>query len=195
MASLRSWLRQQPQPHKIRIRTGDDEDVDIELSPNARNRWKQAEESVIAAEAKTVHCLDKSGAILRSQQLAVDSEGASEPEDPTTKMVRSERRELAAVLDRYGDRMNQAFDRGAAAASAAQENMIALVETLTAHLSLAITNLHNVSVNLANALSGEPTEPQSKGELALAALAAKILSASGGGHAAEEKPNGKRKGA
>jgi len=64
-------------------------------------------------------------------------------------------REQALMLDRYGDRLNEAFDRGAAAASVSQENLVNMVESLMQHWTMAITNLHNVSINLANALQGQ----------------------------------------
>jgi hypothetical protein len=199
MASLRSWLRQQPQPARLRIVTPDDEERDIELSPNARNRWKGAEETITSSRARVVHCIDSKGSILRSQTLdAEDGDDDTTPEDReerrTDKAITRERRELAAVLDRYGDRLNEAFDRGSAAASSNQESMMTLVEVLTTHLSLAITNLHNVSVNLANAMSGTAVEPESKGQAALMQLAAAVMARGGlgGGGAPEATPkNGK----
>lgn len=166
-SKLRMFLRAAPQPAKVRARKGDDEQ-DIALADQVRHRWRIAEEACLSWGADSVEALDPKGAILRTFTL-------SEPDDEG-KLARSasdgrasEMKGMAAMLDRYGDRMNEAFTRGAEAAGTSQENLVALVEVLTAHLSHAITNLHNVSVNLANVISGkdvdEGTVPQSQAAL------------------------------
>jgi len=163
--TLCGWLRAEPQPHSLRIRTEDGETKTIELTEKARNRWKTAEAAIHAARAVACECLNKAGSILRSRTLEPEDEDAGPGDKDPVEAVRrkyerqvsTERQELAAVLDRYGDRMNEAFDRGAAAAGTSQENLVSLVEVLTTHLAHAITNLHNVSVNLANVVQATAT--------------------------------------
>lgn len=167
---LRGWLRQAPQPSEIRIKDADDESRLIALDDNVRNRWKHAEAAVLGAQARVVECLDAKGKILRTVFLEDDdtAEEVGALARATDSANRSrEVKEMALMLDRYGDRMNEAFDRGAAAAGTSQDHLVSLVEVLTGHLSMAITNLHNVSVNLANFVAGkEPgddtSQPQSQ---------------------------------
>ena len=161
-SKLRSWLRQVPQPHEVRIRDADDEERTIALSENLRNRWKQAEQAILGAKARHVECLDAKGKILRALELESDDD---EPDDPAAAPALGSRA-FAQVLDRYGDRMNEAFARGAEAAAQSQDNLVALVEVLTGHLSMAITNLHNVSVNLATVLSAKEDGENPNGALA-----------------------------
>jgi hypothetical protein len=168
-SKLRIFLRQAPQPVRLRARKGDEEQ-DIALADQVRHRWRIAEEALTSWGAESVECLDAKGAITRSYTLVDVDEGSRERERSSLAENRAgELKGMASMLDRYGDRMCEAFDRGAAAAGTSQENLVALVEVLTAHLSHAITNLHNVSVNLANVISGkdvdEGTVPQSQAAL------------------------------
>lgn len=163
MPGLRAWLRRNPQPARLRVRTDDDDERFIQLTDDVRNRWKAAEEAVHAARAVVVECLDKDGNILRAQELERAGAGGDDDEDAesdkrVSKAVSRERRELGDVIRSYGEQLNEAFDRGAAAANTGQENLVALVEVLTQHLSYAITNLHNVSVNLANIVADQGGE-------------------------------------
>jgi hypothetical protein len=168
------WLRRQPNPAKIRIRLDNGEERIIEpAAKNKRGRWKVVEATIKAyPNVSAVEKLDKNDASL---DAFTDFDG--EEEDDSSRSFSKEmaaaderreaglsrdRREIALVLDRYGDRLNEAFDRGAAAASVSQENLVNMVESLMAHWTMAITNLHNVSINLANALQGqEGQEPSS----------------------------------
>lgn len=208
MSSLISWLRKNPQPHSLAVRTEDDELKPVKLLPgNARNKWKSAEETIHAMRAVSVECLDKDGEVIRAWKLReIDGPNELAAEDPDDKRMRLALKDrdqaTAQMLDRYGDRLNEAFERGAAAANTGQDSLVALVETLTGHLSLAITNLHNVSVNLANFIvkagggediqQGNPANDAAMAQL-LAGMATRFLSnggpAQGGGPA--EKPNGK----
>lgn len=165
--ALRTWLRRNPKPARIRVRMEDGEERYIELPAGQRHRWQTVETSVLTSGAEVVECLDAKGVIIRAQKIEDTEEVRGDHErdrlrEDLTKETRSreevvarERRELGIVLDRYGDRLNEAFQRGAEAAGVSQENLVNLVEALTAHLSMAITNLHNVSVNLANIVQSQ----------------------------------------
>jgi hypothetical protein len=159
MATLRSWLRRNPQPHSLRVVLEDGEERNIRLSDDSRNRWKAAEEAVQVLAAVSVQCIAADGAVLRVQQLREDEdpEGTAEPEH---KAVAKSTRELAGVLDRFGHQLNEAFERGANAANMGQENLVELIHLMTQQHAMAISNLHNVSVNLANMMikfgGGEP---------------------------------------
>lgn len=204
LTNLRSWLRQSPQPVKLLVRTDGDQEHVVELSPNARNRWKNAEESIRSLSAVSVACLDKEGSVLRSHALDPDDdEGDPEGSELTKRrnyekaLLASEHKSMALMLDRYGDRLNEAFERGVAAASSQQDHLTGLVETLTGHLSTSITNLHAIAVNFANALadSGSENGGSSQSGLIGQLIAAKLAGAGGpfgGAQQAQQHPNGKR---
>jgi hypothetical protein len=185
-----------PVPEGIVVELADGKTQTIALSGAKRNRWKNAADNVKNLGAVKVFCVDAKGNVLRSRSL-VDEEGdvVEDPDDVARKRFDNERRkseialahervELAHVLDRYGDRLNEAFERGAAAAGTSQENLVSLVQVLTAHLANAITNLHNVSVNLANFVQSSATgeEPASlngqNGQL-IAGLLTQVLAKGG----------------
>jgi len=153
MASLRAWLRRQPQPFSLRIRTEDGEERSIKLG-DGRDKWKVAEQTIATSRAVAVEALDAEGKLLRGEQLREEpAAGADDGSDYDEKRAARAMQAQAAMLDRYGARLNEAFERGAAAANTGQENLVGLVEVLTTHLTMAITNLHNVSVNLGNIVS------------------------------------------
>ncbi len=149
---LRSWLRRAPKPARLRIKTADGEERFIDLG-EGRTKWHTLEETMRTAGATAVECLDAKGAILRAQRLTDEELEARDTEDARDKeqgkAVARAHAELANVLDRYGARMNESFLAGATAASQSQDKLVDLVETLTSHLSVAITNMHNVAANLA----------------------------------------------
>jgi hypothetical protein len=161
MASLRAWLRRSPQPAKLRVRTEDDELRTIELSDDVRNRWKAAEEAVLACRATSVECLNAKDGILRAQKLEVEARDDDDDERSDggydrkgiERTVSRERRDMAAMLEAQGRAINEAHERGAAAANTGQEHLVALVDVLTHHLTQAITNVNNLSVNYANLLT------------------------------------------
>jgi hypothetical protein len=196
---LRSWLRKSPRPSRVRVHTADGEERIIELPADTRSRWKIVEESVIACGAERVECLDEKGAVIRAQRLELDDDTGS-PADTYEKQRKSDERmmsrtrlEMAQFAEAYGTQLNRAFDRGAAAANTGQENLVGLVEVLTTHLSLAITNLHNVSVNLANMVTegGEGEGADTNSKLLAQVVGAAAMRAVGG--AGAEHPNGKGK--
>src|SRR5271156_5570963 len=152
MFDLRSWLRRAPKPKKLRIKTGDGEERVIELG-KGRYLWNEVENTVRTAEAISVECLAEDGTILRATRLAdADDEDAAEPASREDKTLGKAIRDQAAMLDRYGARLNESFGRGARAASQSSDKLVELVEVLTNHLAIAITNVNNLSVNLSNAL-------------------------------------------
>jgi len=199
---IRRWLRSQPQPARLRVRSADGDERFIELDEAPRNRWTHAEQSIRASQAYVVECLNSDGAILRSLMLGAETDdpslAAGSPEEKEDRHIErrlaTERREFAAALDRYGHRLNEAFERGVAASSTQQDQLIGLVETLTTHLSTAITSLHNVSVNFANTMQsiakGEEPDQHSRNEQALTSLlgaaVGKVMA--NGVSAKEEKP-------
>lgn len=150
---LRSWLRKAPKPARLRLHTADGEERFVELG-DKRFKWIAVEETVRTAGAAKIEALDKDGSILRATRLSEEETDAEDDHDARGKyderLLAKDRLAMAAMLDRYGARMSEAFAQGAKAASASQDKLVNLVEVLTEHLTLAITNLHNVSVNLAN---------------------------------------------
>lgn len=154
--ALEQWIRKKPAPASLRIRTSDDETNLIEINPRSTQKWKMAVESIRAARAIAVECLDEKGRIIRAREL--EDEGADADPNEAAQRQRdraasSERKELASVLDRYGDRLNEAFERGADAAGKSHEALVALVGTLTQNLNTAIVNLHTISTNFAKTLT------------------------------------------
>lgn len=154
MPSLRSWLKQAPQPASLRIRDDQDDTRAIELHPNQRNRWRFAEDAILAARARVVEALNEKGSILRTYEIESedDTGDAGDTKDTAAKLsakVRADTyREVAGVIDRYGERMVQSFREGAGSQRELVEQMLTLVETLSANLSAALVNFHNVTVAL-----------------------------------------------
>lgn len=151
MLDLRAWLRRVPKPRKLRLLVGDDERI-VDLG-EGRPRWAEVEATIRANGASRVECLDEKEAILRSVQLDDFESPGANSEESSGKAEERRSTAQAAMLDNYGKRMNEAFLAGAKAAAVSQDTLVNLVDSLTGHLSLAITNLHNVSVNLANVVS------------------------------------------
>jgi hypothetical protein len=155
ITDLRSFLRRAPKPASLRIRTEDGDEKEIKLGPG-RFRWHACEETVRSCGAVSVQCLDSAGNVLRAGPLEGGAEDDDEPRGKTPAEDKASAKTMiaqAAMLDAYGKRLAEAFAAGSDAASQSQDKLVALVESLTAHLTLAITNLHNVSTNYANVLS------------------------------------------
>lgn len=190
MFDLRSWLRRAPKPSSLRIHTGDGEERIIDLG-SKRFRWNDCEQTVRASGATNIEALDKDGKILRAVKLTDEEVGSDSDEEARgkydDKLLTRQAQAQAAMLDRYGARMSEAFLAGAKAASSSQEKLVELVEVLTAHLGVAITNLHNVSVNLANAMQANV---EGQGGDANGAMLAGLLTKVLGGGVAVAPPNG-----
>lgn len=161
MFNMRNWLRQAPKPAKLKILTTTGEEQVIVLG-QGRTRWLAAEETLATCGAVQVQCLDAQDNVLRGRRLS-EEEGESLGQDPdsggsneaATEVARAkaESRSFlgqAAMLEAYGRAINEAHRTGAEAASSSQDKLVSLVEVLTNHLSIAITNLHNVSANFSN---------------------------------------------
>ena len=99
----------------------------------------------------SVECLSADGTILRAQRLREDDSDADDDHDAKVryedKLLTKDRREQAAMLDRYGARLAEAFEAGAKAASVSQDHLVGLVEILSTNLSTAIVHIHNLSAN------------------------------------------------
>lgn len=164
-SSLRTWLRRTPQPASIRYRTDDDEERNLRLSPDARNRWRNAEEALLTAKATSVEALDEKGDVLRATRLEVGDDG--EPLDPDEAEARRDEKnatrahkEMAGLLDRYGMRLNEAFREGAKASNQSHDKLVELVDILTSKLSEMITNVASLSQKLGKALQAVEDEPE-----------------------------------
>jgi|SRR5579872_1539761 len=198
MFDLRSWLRRAPKPKSLRIKNPDGEWRVIELS-GGRYLWNEVEQTVRTAEATAVECLDADGKVLRAMKLADDEdpENFEGGKDAEAKNLSRAMREQAAMLDAYGRRMNEAFARGAEAASSSQDKLVGLVEVLTQHLTLAITNLHNISTNYANvvqeAANKDANGDTNPGMQMLGTILAAKLGAGAPSVTMPEPSNGKKK--
>ena len=205
-SALEQWIRRKPVPTSLRIRTSDDETNVVEINASSSQKWKMAVESIKAARAIAVECLDAKGRILRAREL--EDEGAdADPEEAAQRQrsrqdrgdeeggpeaeprqrdraASAERKEMAQMLDRYGDRLNEAFERGADAAGKSHEALVALVGTLTANLNTAIVNLHTISTNFAKTLTeyaGVENGANPNDQLMAQVVAGAIARATGGG--------------
>jgi F0F1-type ATP synthase epsilon subunit len=164
-------MRRAPKPKKLRIKNPDGEWRVIELS-GGRYLWNEVEQTVLTAEAVAIECLDADGNVLRAKKLVNDDGESFEADgkDDGSKNLSKAMREQAAMLDAYGRRMNEAFARGAEAASESQDKLVSLVEVLTQHLTLAITNLHNISTNYAQVVAAAGAEDGGNSTQALMGL-------------------------
>jgi hypothetical protein len=176
MASLRAWLRRQPQPFSLLIRTEDGEERTIKLG-DGRDKWKVAEQAIATSRAVSVQCLDAEGKLLRGEQLREEAAAAGDDGGADYDEKRAARTMLAqaSMLDRYGARLNEAYKAGAEAANTGHDQLVALVEVLTLNLTSAITSLHNVSMNFANVIAraggGEDTQHDQNGAMLTQLLA------------------------
>jgi|SRR5215472_2475429 len=183
MFDLRTWLRNKPKPARLRITTEAGEDRIIELARNPK--WNAIADTVRASGAVSVQALGADDNVLRARKLSDDDLESNE--DARTSALVDQRAAQhaaaqAAMLDRYGHRMTEAFHAGASAAAVSQENLVELVRVLTHNLSTAITNFHAVSVNLANLVQAQAAEnPEGLGgkmvESMLTGMAAKMMGA------------------
>jgi hypothetical protein len=202
MFDLRNWLRRTPKPDTLRLRMPDGEERTVQLT-GGRTRWTVAEEAVRTSGASSVEAIDTKGHILRSARLE-NEDLDDEPDEPRggggadakrdAQLLSRDRREIASICDAQGRRQNEAYAAGAAAASQSQDKLLEMVENLTQHFSLALTNLHTMSVNLSNVLqaAANPEEPSSGRNDSLLALLASMVQAKGSLPMATP-PNGEKK--
>lgn len=153
VTNLKSWLRRTPQPHSLRYTTSDDEERELQLSSNARNRWKDAADALEEMGAMRVEALDKDGKVLRVGVLREEDDRATA--DPAAKAEVQKSKDTAAlalVLDSQGKRICEAFEKGAEAASRGQDNLVDVVQILTVQWTSTMQAVHTLSMQLAKAL-------------------------------------------
>lgn len=194
MFDLLTWLRRAPKPTRLRLKTEDGEERYIDLG-KSRVRWADIESSVRSSDAVTVQCLAENGDILRALNLAEKGDDDDEPKED--KSLNKAIRDQAAMLDRYGARLNESFAMGAKAASQSSDKLVELVEVLTNHLAIAITNVNNLSVNLSNALQSTGAAPDGEESTNAKLLQGVLALAMGGRPPASPEPvsaknNGKK---
>jgi len=150
--------------HSLRVDKADGTSELIKIAGSEKTRWKDAAEAAAKVRGGvTVFCLDKQGNTLRQYSLVEEDEEGEGSTSVETERKRGlaalahDRVELAHVLAAFGAQLNEAFERGSASAGQSQDSLVSLVQMLTTHLTHAITNLHNVSVNLANVIQSTAT--------------------------------------
>jgi len=197
VTNLKSWLRRQPQPASIRYTTSDDEERTLELSGNARNRWSEAAEALESANAVRIEALSKDGSVLRITKREEEDNG--EVHDAIERQEKNRAKEtasLALVLDAQGRRISEAFNAGADAASRGQDNLVQVVNILTAQWSATMQSLHNVSMNLAKLARGAGVEEDDDGMgqqmQQLLGIAAMKMMGMNGAPTDTPPPNGKK---
>lgn len=198
---LLGWLMRKPRPVRLRCKGPDDEWREVPCD-GKRTRWGDVEKTILASETVTVECISVKGAVLRSIKLdeleASDDDDVPETfeaEGDASKSLGKAMREQAAMLDAYGRRLNESFARGADAASKSSDKLVELVEVLTNHLAVAITNVNNLSANLSSALQqvGSPPDDESQSTKMLQGVMAMITAGAGARAAPPPDPNGKPK--
>jgi len=200
---LYNWLRKKPTAVKVEYKLGDDWRP-VAMPTGMRSKWKQVEANLRASGGSAARATDGTGA-ERFFQLDAEEEEYESNEQAKHAVAQSaalsrEHTQLAHVLDRYADRLNQAYEKGAAAANTGQENLLDVVQLLTNQWSVTMQSLHNVSMNLANVLikmgGGEPAEQGDPNgammQQVLGMAAAKMMGMQGSAPvAADAKKNGK----
>lgn len=154
MQNLRRWLGQKPVPAKLRLHkeNGETQVMPVGTSTRGKRHWQKLEETLEAIGPVKIEALTETDELLRAIDIEPDEDGdggeaKARYED---RLLTKDRREQAAMLDAYGKRLADAFDAGSRAASVSQDHLVGLVETLTENLSVAIVNVHNLSVNVSN---------------------------------------------
>jgi hypothetical protein len=200
--SLQTWMKRAPRPVKLRVKKhdGDSETIDVKgAGGGKRTQWAKLEQTIALIDGATsVDCLGADGTILRSLPLTTDDDDDDEDreerrERASDKAVAKDRRELAAILDAQGRAIERAYAAGSEAASRSNEALTNMVTTLTDNLAIAITNIHNLSANYANALQaqGRPeSEEGNAGIMQLAGLLAPLVMGQGQQQTTPPKANG-----
>ena len=189
------WMARNPQPVRVKCIREDSEPVVIEIVGTSRGRWREVEESVLAERPERVQALDKEDRVLRSYIIPADAvEKAAFEKGASTSA--QDYRGQAAVIRAIAETHNEAFERGATAASQSSDALIGLVETLVVNLNASIVNNHNMAVALGNVLTGKDVDEgaQSQSGQAMERLIMAIASRSLAGPAAPATPtNGSKK--
>ena len=193
--SLHAWLSTS-KPKPARVRLYDDEGQESFIDITSQTKWKTVCETVVSSGMTRIQCLDGKNTVLRGELLSVFGVGGDESVGEDRREAASFRG-MANVVDAIARNHNEAFDRGAQAASAATDSLIEIVQTLTGNLNIAITNLHNMAANLANILQGKDPEDgqmNPNNDLLVRVLGAAAARALNAGAPPAGEPNGKPKG-
>lgn len=138
--NLRSWLRRQPQPARLRC---DGQHVMVGTGPT---RWKDALAAIEAIDPQRVEALDGAGVVLRACSLREDGDVDGASQDETSG--RTEVVQLATLI-------SEAHDRGAARHEAAYhkafEQLTGLVGLIANRLGVMETAWQKAMVAQANA--------------------------------------------
>jgi hypothetical protein len=153
MFDVRAFIGRAPRPKRVRYRMPDGEERILEVRKGGKRLWDEMVSTIKTSGAVTLECLSEDGTLIRGKSLDEEDSESFEAAGDATKDLSKAMREQAAMLDAYGRRMNEAFQRGAEAASSSQDKLVELVQVLTQHLTIAITNLHNISTNYAQVLA------------------------------------------
>lgn len=211
-SKLKSFLMQKEMPDSLVMLLEGGEKEPLPLRKKGRGGWDEAEATLLSSNAVAVQCLRKNGTVIRSEKLENLTEDADSDADNREdraierhdRSLSNERREMAMILREQGVAIKEAYREGAEAASSAQGQLTELVSMLTSHLALAITNLHNVSVNLGNLIAeasgGEGDQHSANGDMIKSLLGTVLARQLGGGgpamtpnEAANGAPHGKGK--
>jgi hypothetical protein len=196
MFDLRSYIARAPRAKKLRLKMADGEERMVDVRKGGKHIWEDLVATIKNSDAVAIECLGEDGVLLRGRKLTDDDDGGEtfEADGSGSKDLSKAMREQAAMLDAYGRRMNEAFERGSEAASTSQDKLVALVEVLTQHLTLAITNLHNVSSNYAQVVAAAGTEGEGgNAQQMLAQFLGSVMAGKLGPAPAEAPQNGQRK--
>lgn len=191
MVNLTDWLRRKPAPVALLIETKSGESMRIELG-QGRTRWKHAEETLATCGAVSIQCLGPKDVVLRAKRLDNEAQAALEEGgleggessgggmsfEGYEKNAAKQTMAQAAMLDAYGRNLTAAFKAGAEASSEANGTLANMVDNLTGHLTIAITNLHTVATNFSNLLQTRPEVQEASGNgLDMPALISVVMQA------------------
>lgn len=192
LSELRKWLRKSGAV-KVRMRKGDDdaETIAVNAKLSEGQRWAKCEGSCLAWGAEKVEALNASGDILDIFSLKEDDDEPKET-GKASGGIAHDYKGLANIIDRIAARHNEAFAAGAESASGTVEALTTIVDTLTNHLALAITNIHNLSVNLAQAMAGQEQQEPAQANPMLERVLVAAASSMGAGMTTppQQRPNG-----
>ena len=154
VTNLKSWLRRNPQPHAIRFTTPDEEERELQLSASVKNRWRDAADALEEMNAVRVEALDKDGKVLRVATLREDDgPSTAESRAGSVELARSkETAALALVAREVRLAAVEGYQAGADGASRGQDNLVQVVNILTAQWSGTMNALQSLSMQLGKAL-------------------------------------------
>jgi len=170
-SDLKRFLFRKPQPSKVRVTLEDGTEKTIAIASEKRGGWVECEQTILALDPISVEALNNDDTLLRAANLR----DAPESDDKRKASSGGNDAPLDKVLQRYGEGLREAYTAGASAASASQDKLIVIVETLTAHLTSAIANMHHLGAQLGSAVAAG-------GEDSMQVMAMNLLTANAGGN-------------